>query len=258
MPGTACLSAHPPTPTAQAGALLGVPVCAYWQWTRVQRSPHVEPSRTGLIPWSSEGCGVCLGSFWVFASHDHLGMGSLRAWGGCESVLSGVVRRVKQMGAGRGKRWAGPQTTFTSLTILLWAGPSWGPGVTGERPLGIRPKVRVALTSASGGGGGVGTSSLPEVQRDDARVVLTKSHCCWWRRSSHRSGRPGSAHCPAGVWTPDTEEDSPRLSPSSTAETGCQGLEPGSPRVSARVELAAPFRRPQAGPGALEFGPRCV
>ena len=153
MPGTACLSAHPPTPTAQAGALLGVPVCAYWQWTRVQRSPHVEPSRTGLIPWSSEGCGVCLGSFWVFASHDHLGMGSLRAWGGCESVLSGVVRRVKQMGAGRRKRWAGPQTTFTSLTILLWAGPSWGPGVTGERPLGIRPKVRVALTSASGQGG---------------------------------------------------------------------------------------------------------
>ena len=140
----------------------------------------------------------------------------------------------------------------------------------GERPLGIRPKVGVALTSASGRGGWgwqlwekmlgwVGISSLPEVQRDDARVVLTESSLLLVeRRSSHRSGRPGSAHCPAGVWTPDTEEDSPCLSLSSTAETGCRGLEPGSPRVSAQVEPAAPFRRPQAGPGALEFGPRCV
>lgn len=117
----------------------------------------------------------------------------------------------------------------------------------------------LAALGEDAGLGQVGASSLSEVQRDDARVVLTESSLLLVERGpSHRAGRPGSAHCPAGVWTPDTEEDSPRLSMSSTAETGCRGLEPGSPRLSAQDEPAARCRCPQAGSGALEFGPRCV
>lgn len=100
------------------------------------------------------------------------------------------------MGTGKGKRWAGPQTTFTSLTILLWAGPSWGPGMTGERPLGIKPKVGVALTSASGQGDWgwqlwekmLGWAGWGILRFWNFRGMMPgwsslKAHCCWWREA---------------------------------------------------------------------------
>ena len=78
--------AHPPMPTAQASTLLGVPICAWWCCSSAQRSTITEPLKTGLIPWSSKGCGVSLRSLWVFAGREHLGKRSLRAWGRCMSA----------------------------------------------------------------------------------------------------------------------------------------------------------------------------
>lgn len=147
-----------------------------------------------------------------------------------------------------------------------------GPGVTGERPLGIRPKVGVALISASGQGAwswqlwermlswaGWGPLRFRRFRGMTPGWSSLKAHCCWWREA-HPTALEGPEVLIAlqEFWIPDTDEDSSRLSPSSTAETGCRGLEPGSPRVSAQDEPAGPCRCPQAGSGALEFGPRCV
>lgn len=65
---------------------LGVPICAWWCCSSAQRFTNTEPLKTGLIPWSSKGCGVSLRSLWVFAGREHLGKRSLRAWGGCVSA----------------------------------------------------------------------------------------------------------------------------------------------------------------------------
>lgn len=71
-----------------------------------------------------------------------------------------------------------------------------GPGVTGERPLGIRPKVGVALTSASGQGAwgwqlwermlgwaGWGLLRFRRFRGMTPGWSSLKAHCCWWREA---------------------------------------------------------------------------